>query len=81
MIQKPVASSVRKRANLMRATDQRTTSGPADPILRAKGRRHDRTQDPRRRPDMTMPNLGISGFCQCLRHFVAVIAQVWVIAA
>ena len=29
------------------ATDQRTTSGPADSILRAKGRRHDRTHDPR----------------------------------
>jgi len=27
--------------------DQRTTSGPADSILRAKGRRHDRTHDQR----------------------------------
>jgi hypothetical protein len=43
------------------ATDQRTTSGPADPILRVKGRRHDRTHDQRnaekplisgRHPDM-----------------------------
>jgi transposase-like protein len=30
-----------------RATDQRTTSGLADSILRAKGRRHDRTHDQR----------------------------------
>ena len=32
---------------MMGATDQRTTSGPADPILRVKGRRHDRTHDQR----------------------------------
>jgi hypothetical protein len=36
-----------KRANVIGATDQRTTSGPAEPILRAKGRRHDRTYDQR----------------------------------
>jgi hypothetical protein len=36
-----------KRANVIGATDQRTTSGPAEPILRAKGRRHDRTHDQR----------------------------------
>src|SRR5208282_3447425 len=34
-----------KRGGLIRAKDQRTTSGPADTILRAKGRRHDRTHD------------------------------------
>ena len=34
-----------KRANVIGATDQRTTSGPADSIPRAKGRRHDRTHD------------------------------------
>ena len=43
-----------------------TTSGPADPIVRAQGRRHDRTHDQRspqkrplisgRHPDMTMPS-------------------------
>jgi hypothetical protein len=36
-----------KDATLIGATDQRTTSGPADPILRARGRRHDRTRDQR----------------------------------
>jgi hypothetical protein len=35
------------------ATDQRTTSGPADSIIRAKGRRHDRTH--RRRPNRQRP--------------------------
>jgi hypothetical protein len=36
-----------KRANVIEATDQRTTSGPADSILRARGRRHDRTHHQR----------------------------------
>ena len=36
-----------KRAALIGAKDQRTTSGPADSILRVKGRRHDRTHDQR----------------------------------
>jgi hypothetical protein len=48
MILKPVALSAQlKRAPVIEATDQRTTSGPTEPILRAKGRRHDRTHDPR----------------------------------
>jgi hypothetical protein len=36
-----------KRAAVIGAKDQRTTSGPADSILHAKGRRHDRTHDQR----------------------------------
>ncbi len=36
-----------KRARVIGAKDQRTTSGPADSILRVKGRRHDRTHDQR----------------------------------
>jgi hypothetical protein len=36
-----------KRAALIGVTDQRTTSGPVDQILRAQGRRQDRTHDQR----------------------------------
>jgi hypothetical protein len=34
-----------------------------------------------RRPYRIEHDLGIGGLCQCLCHFVAVIALVWVIAA
>jgi hypothetical protein len=36
-----------KRAYVVEAKDQRTTSGPADSIFRVTGRRHDRTHDQR----------------------------------
>ena len=36
-----------KRAGVIGATDQRTTSGPADQFFATQGRRHDRTHDQR----------------------------------
>ena len=55
MIPKPVALSAQvKRADVIGAKDQRTTSGPAVSILRLKGRRHDRTHDQRNARKITL---------------------------
>ena len=53
MILKPgILSAPNQRVTVIAATDQRTTSGPADDYSSAqKGRRHDRTPDPQNLKD------------------------------